>query len=451
MLLAPTPVSAHARLLGSSPTPGSSLQTAPSAIEISLSEPVSLDFSTIVVLDRSRKEVPIGPIGYGSQGETSVSAPLTTDLPPGTYGVVWRVVSVIDGHLTTGSFVFRVLGEGESPQTPPEPVLGTDAATETALGTAEQRPSPFHWFVRTLVLVCITFCLGGAIFLVLVVEPAVVELGRAAGSLWSIIGARFGRFGAVAAAALVPLLAIDLWAQVAAIAQTDLAGALGRADLGSLLISTTRYGFAWAMKMLGAVVLSGVFIYVSLRRKSIAGVWEVAIAAGSLFLLAESLSSHAAAVVGENVAGLPLPVISDWVHLVTASTWMGGLLFFAAVIFPLQRSVQIEHEERRAFLAAAVPRFSRLALVSVLALGISGTYNLAIQTTDLPAIISSFYGQVVGLKVLLFGALILLGAINLAHLTPRLRAARSPEGEATVSSFRRNVRLEVALIAVVLL
>ncbi|HEX8231447.1 MAG TPA: CopD family protein [Chloroflexia bacterium] len=454
LLLSPTPAYAHARLLGSSPAPGSSMETAPSQIEITLSEAVTLEFSTIVLLNRSRQEIPLGPIAYGSQGETSVSVSPKDVLPPGTYGAIWRVVSAIDGHLTTGSFVFRVLNAGDSPQTPLEPVPGASSANEATPGTlrtAEQRPGLIHWLVRALVLACITFCLGGAIFLVLVVEPAAGELGRVEEGTWAVLGARFAMLGSIAAAALVPLLALDFWAQVAAISETDLPGAVWRADLGSLLLSNTRYGFAWAMKVLSALVLFGVFMYLRVRRTPGGGLWEIGIAAGSLFLLAESLSSHAAAVVGEDVGGLPLPVISDWVHLVTASTWTGGLLFFVFVLFPTYRNLRHSQAGRRAFLGAAVPRFSRLALVSVLALGLSGTYNLAIQTTDLSAIASSLYGQVVGLKVLLFGALLLIGALNLAHLTPRLRSARAEEGAGIISSFRRNMRLEVALMAVVLL
>ncbi|HET6261760.1 MAG TPA: CopD family protein, partial [Chloroflexia bacterium] len=205
------------------------------------------------------------------------------------------------------------------------------------------------------------------------------------------------------------------------------------------------------MKILAGVALMALFLFARARGKGGAGLWEIGIAAGSLFLLAEALSSHAAAVQGESVAGLPLPVISDWVHLVTASTWIGGLLFFLAVLFPGYRRAAIAQEERAAFLAAAVPRFSKLALASVLALGVSGTYNLAIQSTDLGAIGASLYGQVVGLKVVLFLALIAIGAINLSYLGPRLGLASAAGPEGLISRFRRNVRLEVGLVMLVLL
>lgn len=450
-LLLPGHTSAHARFLGSSPSPGAVLQTAPQEITINLSEAVSLDFSAIQLLDRTRQEMPLGQVTYGALGDTSVRVPVQGALSPGTYGVVWRVVSAVDGHLTAGSFVFRVLGQGESPQSTPEPVLDGTSSIDAAQGTLSERPDAVHWLVRAMVLVCITFCLGGAIFLVLVVEPAVGERGPAADNLWSVLGAHFAKFGAVAAACLVPLLAIDLWSQVAAITQSGLLDTLGKSDTASLLLSTTRYGFAWTMKMLAAVVLFVLLLVIWLRGKGGSGLWEIGIAAGSLFLLAESLSSHAAAVRGEHAAGLPLPVISDWVHLVTASTWIGGLLFFVVVLFPAYRRLRLAREERRAFLAATVPRFSKLALASVLALGVTGTYNLATQSTDLQAIAASLYGQIVALKVVLFVTLIAIGAMNLAYIGPRLGRSDAAGGAGAVTHLRRNVRLEVALLCIVLL
>ncbi|HVG00897.1 MAG TPA: copper resistance protein CopC, partial [Chloroflexia bacterium] len=281
-LMLPGSTHAHARLVASSPPPGSSLQSAPDELEISLSEAVSLDFSAVLLLDRSQRELPVGKIEYGSQGESSVRVQISGELPAGTYGVVWRVVSAVDGHLTTGSFVFRVLGEDEDPQAPPDPVLLDTGEMGTSLETVRERPDAVHWLVRAVVLACITFCLGGAIFLVLVIEPAAAERGHAGEKLWPPLAARFAQVGSFATAALVPLLVFDLLAQVASIAQTDLLVAFGRADLGSLLLSTTRYGFAWTMKILAAVALTCLFLYVRTRGKGSSGLWEIGIAAGSL-------------------------------------------------------------------------------------------------------------------------------------------------------------------------
>src|SRR5205823_4261296 len=100
-------------------------------------------------------------------------------------------------------------------------------------------------------------------------------------------------------------------------------GAFSRSDLAVSLISSTRYGFAWTMKALAAGLLVILFAWLTYRRPRVrdvtaSGLWEICIAAGSFLLLAEALSSHGAAVDTDHLFGLPLPVISDWLHLVTA-------------------------------------------------------------------------------------------------------------------------------------
>jgi uncharacterized membrane protein len=138
--------------------------------------------------------------------------------------------------------------------------------------------------------------------------------------------------------------------------------------------------------------------------------------------------------------------------------WVGGLGYFVIALFPAFRIAGLSREDRRAFLAACVPRFSRLAVGSVLALFVTGTYNLAVQSTDLGAIFRSGYGQVLIIKHVLLIALVALGAVNLLRLSPQLRKRPAqPEANADTviesrpdSALRRNVRTELALAAAVL-
>src|SRR5205823_9425614 len=191
----------------------------------------------------------------------------------------------------------------------------------------------------------------------------------------------------------------DLVAEVASISSTSFFGAFSRSDVALTLIQWTRYGFAWMMKAIAAALLIALFAWLAYKRprtKDIAGsgLWELCIAAGSFLLLAEALSSHGAAVDADHLLGLPLPVVSDWLHLVTAAAWVGGLIYMGIALFPAFRAIGLSHEERRAFLARSVPRFSRLAVLSVAVLAVTGVYNLVVHTTDLGAILASGYGQV---------------------------------------------------------
>jgi methionine-rich copper-binding protein CopC len=98
---------AHAFLERAEPAVGSTVQTSPSRVQIWFSEKLKPGFSTVQVFDASGKEVDKrdGDLDRSNQKQLRVSLP---PLQPGTYKVVWRVVSV-DTHVTKGSFTFRVI------------------------------------------------------------------------------------------------------------------------------------------------------------------------------------------------------------------------------------------------------------------------------------------------------------------------------------------------------
>jgi copper transport protein len=471
-LVSPTPALAHSQLLRSDPKAGTILDTPPQQITLEMSESIGTQFSTITLYDRSRKEQPLGPLTPVDNNPNKVKVDVTSPLGPGSYTVLWRVVSGIDGHLTQGTFAFRIRGTGASgtpePEETPVPVLGVvDSPTE---GSAEAA-SPFRWLLRGIMLAAAAILTGGPLFVVLIMEPSVGDRPEVGAPLWRAATRRLSQIGWVAACVLLLALLVDLLAEVAAIAQTSFFGALARNDLALELIKNTRYGFAWSMKAVAAAILIVLFAWMAYRKPRTAdvttsGLWEICIAAGSFLLLAEALSSHGAAVVADHIFGLPLPVVSDWLHLVTAAAWIGGLIFLGAALFPAFRAVGLPHEERRAFLARSIPRFSRLAIFSVAILAVTGTYNLVVHSSDVGTILSSAYGQIVGLKVVLLIALTALGAVNLLRLTPLLKAAApapesaetapaSPDDAATktgpVRALRRNVRTEIVLAGVVLM
>ena len=76
-----------------------------------------------------------------------------------------------------------------------------------------------------------------------------------------------------------------------------------------------------------------------------------------------------------------------------------GLFYMALVLFPAFRLAGFSAEERRAFLAKAVPRFSRLAILSVVALAVTGTYSVLTHSNDLGTILSTEYGIVLAVEV----------------------------------------------------
>ncbi len=105
-LLSPLPASAHAHLDHASPAAGSVLAQAPKEVTIWFTEALEPKFSSIVVQDAKGTAVQVDAATLAPGNTAQLVAPLKP-LGPGTYKVIWRVLSV-DTHRSNGSFSFRV-------------------------------------------------------------------------------------------------------------------------------------------------------------------------------------------------------------------------------------------------------------------------------------------------------------------------------------------------------
>lgn len=105
-ILGPSAAYAHAMLDHASPAVGSTVHAAPAQVKLWFSEEIEPAFSSLRVLDASGKEVDKRDKAVSPANRTllTVSIPM---LSPGTYKVLWRVVSV-DTHKTQGAFSFTV-------------------------------------------------------------------------------------------------------------------------------------------------------------------------------------------------------------------------------------------------------------------------------------------------------------------------------------------------------
>jgi methionine-rich copper-binding protein CopC len=97
---------AHAMLVSASPAVGSIVAQAPAELVLRYSEALEARFSDVSVQDASGIRVDQGNPHPGPDGGTSLAIGLKK-LPPGSYLVRWRVLSV-DTHRTEGSFRFTV-------------------------------------------------------------------------------------------------------------------------------------------------------------------------------------------------------------------------------------------------------------------------------------------------------------------------------------------------------
>ncbi|MGI8430311.1 MAG: CopD family protein [Solirubrobacteraceae bacterium] len=123
--------------------------------------------------------------------------------------------------------------------------------------------------------------------------------------------------------------------------------------------------------------------------------------------------------------------------------WLGGLVGLLVLW------VSLGADRRVGALSAVVPRFSRLALVSVLVLLASGTGATIIHMPAINALWDTGYGVAILVKIGLLSVAVLLASGNLRRSEPRLLAARgrAEHGAPAALLLRRLVGGEATLIA----
>jgi copper resistance protein C len=95
----------HAFLDRAEPRVGGRVRTAPAQVTLWFTERLEPAYSRLQVMNEAGQRVDKddgGVVGDGRQLRISL-----TTVPPGTYRVAWRVLSV-DTHVTEGDFTFRV-------------------------------------------------------------------------------------------------------------------------------------------------------------------------------------------------------------------------------------------------------------------------------------------------------------------------------------------------------
>ena len=105
-LLPNEPVQAHAMLDHASPRVGSSQPSGPREVTLWFTQNLEPAFSTIEVRSESGAVMSSGKARVDRRDPTQLHVALKP-LSPGTYKVIWRVLSV-DTHRTQGDFIFRV-------------------------------------------------------------------------------------------------------------------------------------------------------------------------------------------------------------------------------------------------------------------------------------------------------------------------------------------------------
>jgi len=398
LTLLAAPAHAHNELLRATPADGSSLTKLPAQGRLEFAETVRPADLTVEV-DGKRLPVAAAP------GDAhALTFDLTGVKPSRTTVVSWTVVDSHDGHRSGGTLRLHLKGAASKRVDAPAPAA--DDAEPRALGVLSFG-SHLVGYLAMAVLV------GGLLFLALL-WPAGARVRRT----------RVILVGTVLSGALASIgsAVVVLWRASDQTAAEALATDYGRAATALVLL--------W---LLAAVVVAAVL---QLDDHSLQGVaWRVGalVVAGGIIRVA-GINAHAT-----QGSDATLGIAADFLHLTAVSAWVGGLVILSVCLLPRGDLDELE---------TVVPKFSRVALVSVLMIVTSGLLLLWDVSRGIDGFWSTHYARVLIVKLGLFSVVMLAAMKSKRWVETALAAAahRRPG----VRSFAMSVAAETTLVVAVL-
>ena len=423
-LLFPAVVSAHAILLRSDPAKDSVLSIAPKQVRMWYSEALNPAFSSAVVVNGENKRVDNRDAHVSSNDQTEMDVTLQPNLPPAVYIVIWRTDSAADGHILRGSFIFSVArADGSVPtlapgSNPGANVLGGGNLTGLYTGQIDG-PTLFNLIMITLVEMGAIFWMGAQLWINFVLTISAEAHGEER-NINERVQRRFERYFSLPTLIVLFLANIGvLVGQALNLSGGDLASALSPSLLAGLATSG-RFGIYWMMREVVILIAMILAFYMLLRQqrprivKTVLPIANLFLA--SALLIAITMSGHAAAV-SPNIVSYA--IVIDWLHLLAASLWVGGMMYIATNYLPVLRRLQIPQQARS--LVTVLPYFSPLAIAGVLIMAVTGPFNAAFHLTSWQQFLSTAYGRALLVKIALVGGLLITSAIHVGLLRPRLK------------------------------
>ena len=412
---------AHAILVRSSPSAGAELSEGPSAIDLWFSEPLEERFSTFELLNAAGEALPVSGLRVDPADPYHLSGLLRL-VGPGLYTVSYRNVSQSDGHEWSGSFSFTVLN--------PDGSVPAGTAYEPSLGASN---SPANVLGRWLSFLGFALVSGGSVLLL----PFARQREQTRG-LWTLYAETYRRIAVAGVALLGAGGLLVILAQAEAIPGATVLD----------VVTGTRGGTLWAWRMLAVEVIA-VFLalgFYAARSRRVRGeavtlaLLPVAAAAG---LLTVSLLSHAAAAPGSVWA-----IATDYLHLLLATAWIGGIATLALLLFALRHG---RSEDRAAAMVFLVVPFSVFAAVAVYVLAVTGVVRTFGEIPTLPALWETAYGRWLIAKLILVAGILGIAFLNRRAVRSVTRNAGRANVQSAAARVTRLLPYEVGVAALILL
>jgi len=398
-------VSGHAALVKADPAPLSTLTKPPVKVTIWTSEPLNPSFSSIQVFDSQSRRVDLDNSSVASDDPYRMEVGLQP-IKEDTYTVLWAANSQFDGHTLRGTYSFAVNLSGS-------PVISGE--TTILKGSPYSGNTIRVWSPATIVqaiaqwIVLLTALLLVGSLLFRIIVPKVLSIQGNADLVsmlvnWSAVRwAGTERFLAI----LLPSGTIVSTIAIMANASSSWASAFSPSFIRDFVFGSP-FGIATLVKTTVSLVVVGAILTHSAR--------NIALGGGLFFLALVAFTGHARAV----DQPLLLPIVLDWIHLVAASAWLGGIIFIVKGL--------LQGGDKNKKLPIAWPQFIRIldgfspiALISVGLLFATGFYNSITRLSSPGDLLSSGFGLVLTVKIIAVAVMIILGYLNVFVTRPRLK------------------------------
>lgn len=411
-LAMPASAFAHAALLKTVPSASVTVNGSPKQVSLTYSEAVEPRFAIVSVTDADANSMTTGPPQRNATNPDQLDVPLK-HLPTGWYLVVWRVISV-DGHPVRGAFTFAV-----GPNPGPAPQFTIPSLSETAA-------TPKLITARWAVFISFMAAIGVFVLRMFVARPLRRPPRALSVAFWISLAISLVATPIYVLLATAEFAVRSFWSWGALIPLMR-TSAFGRGYLDLELV-LALFGIA-----------AGVALWVDRpdrERRSIAELLATggALLAAAAATLVPGIAGHAA-----QTSPRALSVAFDGLHVASGSLWVGGLIGLLVLWGSIGAA------RRLAGLAICVPRFSNVALTSVIVLFATGVAASILRLPTLASLWQTSYGQAILVKAgILLGAIV-VASFNLFKTVPGLRAPEPVASAATL--LRALVTTEVVLVA----
>jgi len=388
------------------------------------SEDLNPTFTTADVINGARERVDNHDAHISPNDTKEMDLTLKPNLPPAVYIVVYRTQSAADGHILTGSFIFSVARpDGTVPTLSPgtnpgQGLLGGSNSTGSSTGQLNG-PTLFSLIMITLVELGAVFWVAAQLWVNFVLSLS-SEQHAEERSINERVQQRFERRFSLPALLMLLLANIGvLVGQAINITGGNWAGAFSPSLLASLATSG-RFGTYWLMRelvIIVAIILSLYMLWHKQRPQLVNRLLPlINLFLGLALFIAITMSGHAAAA-SSNI--LVYSILVDWIHLVAAALWVGGMMYIATIYLPVLGKYSLV--ERTRSLLTILPYFSPLAVAGVLLMAVTGPFSATFRLNSWDQFLTTTYGRALLVKIVLVGGLLLTSAIHVGLLRPRLR------------------------------